>query len=158
MGAMHFRNSPFFRDVAPRRALGEAIAYIREPRAYRRTFLLLACVPFAVIFAGFYLDGLAKNVPPPPTIIYVESWPLDRSLEEVKAAQIERQAAKEAALARRAELYRTLGQSLGMDTEKLEREALAIREQARAQARTGVRDDTAPAPPPPAASAPEPRP
>lgn len=154
MATMVFRNSPFFRDVAPRRAIAEVIAYVREPRAYRRTFLLLACIPFALLFTGFYLDGLAKNVPPPPTIIYVESWPLSRSLAEVKAAQIERQAAKDAALARRAELYRTLGQSLGMDTEKLEREAVAIREKARSDARTGVRDAGQPS----VGTPPEPRP
>jgi hypothetical protein len=139
---MTFRNSLFFRDVRPRHAAAELIAYLREPRAYRRTFLLLSCIPFALLFAGFYLDALAKNVPPPQRVIYVESWAGDRSRDESRAANLTRQAAKDAAMERRADAYRSIGGALGLDVARIDREARAIREKARAEARTGVANDT----------------
>lgn len=145
---MIFRNSMMFRDARPRQAAGDLIAYLREPRAYRRTFLLASCIPFALLFAGFYLDARAKNVPRPQQVIYVESWSLDRRIDDIKADQTIRQAAKDAAMERRAGAYRDIGAAMGLDVERIDREAKAIREKAQEQARTNVRTEPAASPTP----------
>jgi hypothetical protein len=71
----------------------------------------------------FYLDSLDKAKPPPPTVTYFESWPATRTIEESKAAIAERQKRKDELLAREREAYKAFGRAVGMDVEKIEREA-----------------------------------
>lgn len=118
----------FFRDVSPRRGVVDLFRYVRQDRPHRTLFLLAASVPFLFILAGFALDAQRLSKPPPPTVTYVESWSLDRTDEEIMADQAVRQGIKDRALAKRQEAYRVLGHSLGMDMEKVEADAKAIRE------------------------------
>ena len=93
----------------------------------KQRFWLLsaACMPAALIIGGIIQDVAKKSVPPPPEIIYVESWRLDRSLEETLADQKERQKLREIKEAEVRERYKAIGRASGMDVDKIEREAKA---------------------------------
>ncbi len=93
-------------------------------------------MPTAIIIYTFYLDTLEKAKPPPPTVTYFESWPATRTIEESKAAITERQKLKDKMLQREKEAYKAFGRAVGMDVERIEREAETDRaaEQAKAAA------------------------
>ncbi len=92
-------------------------------------------MPTAIIIYTFYLDTLEKAKPPPPTVIYFESWPATRTIEESKAAIAEYQKRKDQMRAREKEAYKAFGRAVGMDVEKIEREAQLERAQKDAQAK-----------------------
>jgi hypothetical protein len=100
-------------------------------------------VPTAIIIYTFYIDTLEKAKPPPPTVTYFESWPATRTIEESKAAIAEYQKRKDEMRAREKEAYKAFGRAVGMDVEKIEREAQLERAQKDAQAK----DDAAGAKP-----------
>ena len=52
-----------------------------------------------------------------------ELWPATRSIEESKAAIAERQKVKDAMRAREKEAYKAFGRAVGMDVDRIEREA-----------------------------------
>ena len=85
-------------------------------------------MPTAIIIYTFYLDSVTKATPPPREIIYIESWPATRSLEESKAAIAERQKLKDEMRAREKEAYKAFGRAVGMDVDKIEREAQSAQE------------------------------
>lgn len=113
----------FFKDVSLRNAGSDLIGFLRTSGTHSPWLFLAACVPTAIIMYTFYLDGLDKAKPPPPTVTYFESWPATRTIEESKAAIAERQKRKDALLAREREAYKAFGRAVGMDVEKIEREA-----------------------------------
>ena len=115
----------FFRDVSFRNAGTDLIGFLRTPGQHKPALFLAACVPTAIIIYTFYLDGLDKSKPPPPTVTYFESWPATRTIEESKAAIAERQKKKDAMLLREKEAYKAFGRAVGMDVERIEREAKA---------------------------------
>ena len=92
-------------------------------------------MPTAIIIYTFYLDTLEKAKPPPPTVTYFESWPATRTIEESKAAIAEYQKRKDEMRAREKEAYKAFGRAVGMDVEKIEREAQLERAQKDAQAK-----------------------
>ena len=111
--------------------------------------LTAACMPAALIIGGIMQDVAKKSVPPPPEIIYVESWRLDRSMEEVLADQKERQRLREIKEAEVRERYKALGRATGMDVDAIEREAMAekaAREAAKAKQAQAEAKDATPAP------------
>ena len=91
-------------------------------------------MPTAVIMYTFYLDSIEKATPPPREIIYIESWPATRSLEETKAAITERQKYKDEMRAREKEAYKAFGRAVGMDVDKIDREAQSEEEAKKAAA------------------------
>lgn len=113
----------FFKDVSLRNAGSDLIGFLRTSGTHSPWLFLAACVPTAIIMYTFYLDGLDKAKPPPPTVTYFESWPATRTIEESKAAIAARQKRKDALLAREREAYKAFGRAVGMDVEKIEREA-----------------------------------
>ena len=92
-------------------------------------------MPTAIIIYTFYIDTLEKAKPPPPTVTYFESWPATRTIEESKAAIAEYQKRKDEMRAREKEAYKAFGRAVGMDVEKIEREAQLERAQKEAQAK-----------------------
>jgi hypothetical protein len=124
----------FFKDVSLRSAGSDLIGFLRTPGRHNIWLFLAACVPTAIIIYTFYLDTLEKAKPPPPTVTYFESWPATRSIEESKAAIAERQKVKDRILEREREAYKAFGRAVGMDVERIEREAQAERAAAEAQA------------------------
>lgn len=130
----------FFRDISIRRGGADLIEYIRTPGRNNPLLLIAACVPTAIIIYTFYLDALEKSKPAPPEVIYFESWPADRSVEESLKAITERQKEKDQIRLREKEAYKALGRAVGMDVDEIEREADADRiaaGKAKAEADTG---------------------
>ena len=113
----------FFKDVSLRSAGSDLIGFLRTSGTHSPWLFLAACVPTAIIMYTFYLDSLDKAEPPPPTVTYFESWPATRTIEESKVAIAERQKRKDEFLAREREAYKAFGRAVGMDVEKIEREA-----------------------------------
>lgn len=124
----------FFKDVSVRSAGNDLIGFLRTSGAHSPWLFLAACVPTAVIIYTFYIDAMEKATPPPREIIYVESWPASRSIEESKAAIAERQKRKDALRVQEKEAYKAFGRAVGMDVDRIEREAQ--REQAAKKAAT----------------------
>jgi hypothetical protein len=117
----------FFRDVSFRNAGSDLISFLRMSDRHSLPLLLAACVPTAIIIYTFYLDGMEKAKPPPPSVTYFESWPATRTIEESKAAITERQKLKDKFLKEQKEAYKAFGRAVGMDVERIEREANAER-------------------------------
>jgi hypothetical protein len=129
----------FFKDVSFRSAGSDLIGFLRTSGEHSPWIFLAACLPTAIIIYTFYLDTLEKATPPPREIIYVESWPATRTIEESKAAIAERQKLKDEMIAREKEAYKAFGRAVGMDVDRIEREAKAE------QAAQKVREATSPA-------------
>lgn len=127
----------FYRDVSFRSAGTDLIGFLRTPGQHSPWVFLAACVPTAIIIYTFYLDTLEKAKPPPPTVTYFESWPLTRTLAESKAAIAERQKVKDEMIRREKEAYKAFGRAVGMDVDRIEREAEAERAAKRAKAYAG---------------------
>jgi hypothetical protein len=113
-----------FKDASPRKAGSELIAVLTEKRSDRLPVMLAACLPPAAIFFLVNNDVNRHSEKPPNEVTYFESWPADRSREEILAGNIERQKRKDVMLARQREAYMALGRAAGMDVEKMEAEAL----------------------------------
>lgn len=103
----------------------DLIAFLREDRPHKLPMFLAACIPPAVLIMMINADAAEKAKPPPPTVTYFESWPANRSVEESLKAIKERQKLKDAAQENMRQGYKTLGTVLGMDVDKIEREAQA---------------------------------
>jgi hypothetical protein len=125
----------FFKDVSLRNAGTDLINFFRTTGTHSPWLFLAACVPTAIIIYAFYIDTLEKAKPPPPTVTYFESWPATRTIEESKAAIAEYQKRKDEMRAREKEAYKAFGRAVGMDVEKIEREAQLERAQKEAQAK-----------------------
>ncbi len=121
---MSFKN-----DISPAGALRDIFDYFRADRPLKPFLVIASCVPPVLLFYMLSLDAFEKSIPPPPTVTYIESWPIDRSIEESKAAIAERQKLKDALIEKQRQSYKALGRAVGMDVEKIEREAMALREQ-----------------------------
>jgi hypothetical protein len=128
----------FFKDVSLRTAGSDLIGFLRTSGNHSPWLFLAACVPTAIIMYTFYLDTLEKAKPPPREIIYIESWPATRTIEESKAFITERQKLKDQMIAREKEAYKAFGRAVGMDVDRIEREARAKRAAKRAQEATAT--------------------
>jgi len=113
----------FFKDVSFRNARTDLIGLLRNTGKHSPWLFLAACMPTAIIIYTFYIDTLVKGTPPPREIIYVESWPANRTLAETKAAIAERQQRKDEMRVREKEAYKAFGRAVGMDVDKIDREA-----------------------------------
>lgn len=113
----------FFKDVSFRNARTDLIGFLRNTGKHSPWLFLAACMPTAIIIYTFYIDALVKATPPPREIIYVESWPGTRTLVETKAAIAERQQRKDQMRVREKEAYKAFGRAVGMDVDKIDREA-----------------------------------
>ena len=116
-----------FRDVSFVGAGADLITFLRTPRQHRWLLVILACAPPAFIVMLFNLDVLEVTRPGPPEVIYIESWPADRSIKEIVASNLARQKIEDAQEAKIREAYKALGRASGMDVERIEREAEAAR-------------------------------
>ncbi|NJM50755.1 MAG: hypothetical protein HC843_07655 [Sphingomonadales bacterium] len=124
----------FFKDASPTGGITDLIAYLRERRQYNWFFWAAACLPPAIMVYMFQNDMAVKSVPPPPKVVYFESWPADRTREETIKDITARQAKKDAFLEEKRKGYEALGRAMGMDVEEIKREAEQIRAEARAAA------------------------
>lgn len=125
----------FFKDVSLRSAGSDLVGFFRSGQ-HNALLFLAACVPPALIIGMFYLDSQEKGKPPPPTVTYFESWPATRSIDESKAWIAERQKRKDELRQREKEAYKAFGRAVGMDVERIEREAAQERAAQLAKAET----------------------
>lgn len=117
----------FFKDVSFAGSGADLITFLRTPRQHRWLLALLACAPPAFIVMLFNLDVLQVTQPGPPEVIYIESWPANRSIQEIVASNLARQKLRDEREAKVREAYKALGRASGMDVERIEREAEASR-------------------------------
>lgn len=129
----------FLSQVSPRKAYADLRYFLSQEQPFKLLFLSLALVPAIGLVAALIIDGKNKSAPPPPEVIYIESWGLDRSMEQILSDREERRIVREARDARVKENYKALGRAVGMNVEEIEAEAKA--------ARATEQADTAPSPP-----------
>lgn len=135
----------FIKKVNPAGAIGDFLTVWQSAGRNRYWLLFAACIPTLLLLTLFYNDIRSKNVPPETQIIYVESWPADRSREDILADQAERQKLRAEQEAQMKENYKALGRAVGMDVERIEREAeaeKAAEEARKAEAAKTATDET----------------
>ena len=140
-----FGGMAFWKDISPSGAVADIVALWRRQDRMRYLLLVAACLPVAIMIYGFYIDMAKKATPPPPQVIYIESWSLDRSREEIIADQQKRLAEREKREAAMRERYKQLGEAFGMDRAALERDAEKIRADTAAREAARQQADKAPA-------------
>ena len=131
----------FFRNVSPRRAVRDLWQVLGAPSEFRWPALALAAMVTGSIF-WIMIHQEGRALPPPPKIIYFESWRADRSDKDIIAGNIEaaRKAKAEAAEEeRRAEdirqMYKAVGAATGLDTNTMYKQGNVERDaEAKAQA------------------------
>lgn len=102
---------PLPRPASPRALWADIRSFTSERRPHHWVALALAILmPLAIVFI-FDLDG-RTNIAPGPQLIYVESWPADRSDEQIKAEQKIDQAARDKAKKERQEQFKKLDEKL----------------------------------------------
>jgi len=121
--------SSFWRNANPAGAVADFREVWRQSGKRRWPFVAAALATTLCVFS--VIAGESWRGPPAkPTIVYINSWPADRSDEEIRRSNIENQKIKEALAAAQAkrdakvkEIYRQLGRVSGMDVDKIERDA-----------------------------------
>lgn len=102
---------PLPRPASPRALWADLRAFASERRPHQWIAAGLAlAMPVAIVIL-FVLDG-RTNILPGPQLIYVESWPANRSDEEIKAQQKIDQAARDKAMKERQEQFKRLDDKL----------------------------------------------
>lgn len=76
----------FPRPVSPLKALRDLRYFLATRERHELVFAFASIVITTLLIAGFYVDSRVEK-PWKRDIQYVESWPLDRSLEEIRAQQ-----------------------------------------------------------------------
>ncbi|HYD36401.1 MAG TPA: hypothetical protein VEA60_02240 [Allosphingosinicella sp.] len=106
LGAM-----PLPRPASPRALWADIRTFTSERRPHQWVALALAiAMPVAIVLV-FDLDG-RTNLAPGPQLIYVESWPANRTDEQIRAEQKIDQAARDKARRERQEQFKRLDEKL----------------------------------------------
>lgn len=96
---------PLPRPASPRALWADIRAFTSERRPHHWVALAIAiAMPVAIVLL-FDLDG-RTNIMPGPQLIYVESWPANRTDDEIKAEQKIDQAARDKAMKERQEMFK----------------------------------------------------
>jgi len=96
---------PLPRPASPRALWADIRDFTSQRAPHQWVALALAVtMPIAIILL-FDLDG-RTNVMPGPQLIYVESWPANRTDEQIKAEQKIDQAARDKAKKERQEMFK----------------------------------------------------
>ena len=103
----------FPKPVGPREAFSDLRAFMRQRSREQVIGALLAVLMTTIIVIEFLVDSKI-NTAPPPQIVYVESWPENRTDAEIVADQKKDQAELEAANAERQRQFKKLENQLGM--------------------------------------------
>ena len=102
---------PLPRPASPRALWADIRAFTSERRPHHWVALALALsIPLGIVFI-FDLDG-RTNIAPGPQLIYVESWPANRTDEQIKAEQKVDQAARDKARKERQAQFKRLDEKL----------------------------------------------
>jgi hypothetical protein len=101
------------RPSSPRVLWRDIKLFLSGPQRHKLLFAVLAMLMPVIIVIGFITDA-RTNILPGRSILYVQSWPADRSDAEIKAQQKIDQAKRDAANAERRRQYQALERRLGM--------------------------------------------
>ncbi|MAC12357.1 MAG: hypothetical protein CMN74_09095 [Sphingorhabdus sp.] len=113
----------FLSQANPKKAYADLRFFLSQERPFKLLFFTMALVPAIGLVVALIIDAHEKSAPPPPEIIYVESWPIDRSMAVIMKEREERRIREEAHAEQVRENYKSLGRMVGMDVEKIEAEA-----------------------------------
>lgn len=102
------------RPASPRRALGDLRAVLARRGKHQLIAGGLAIVLPAVIVLGFLVDAKTNTAPPRRQLIYLDSWPADRTDAEIVAQQKIDKVAKDKAAVERRQAYQRLEKRLGI--------------------------------------------
>ena len=142
-----------FWKVSPIGAIGDLVAYWKQPTPYRWPIVGLSVAITATLMLIFIPES-QRIEPRRPEVTYITTFSPDRTDEDIVASNIENQrlqdrirAEEEARAERKREAYKALGRASGFDVEAMEaqaereraaeeagRAARAARERSRAQA------------------------
>lgn len=130
----------FFRHVSPTGAVQDLWRQLGPETPHRWLFMGLSALVTVGLFSVMWQEE-SQGLPPPPEVIFVESWRADRGDAEIIAGNIAAQKVKEERLAAEAasaerirQMYKALGRASGMDVDAIEREARAEQEAEKAKA------------------------
>lgn len=126
----------FFSMVSPKRAVLDLWRVLGAPSEFRWPGLALALLMTGSIFV-LMIGQEGRALPPPPKVIYFNSWRADRSDAEIKAGNIaaakkarEEAAAEEARAEDIRQMYKAVGAATGLDTDTMYKQGKAEREAA----------------------------
>lgn len=102
------------RPASPSALIADLRAFARERSRVQWAAAFVAVAMPTAIVVGFIVDG-RDNTLPGEQIVYVSSWPADRSDAEIKAAQKKDQAVRDAAKAEKQRQYREIARKLGIE-------------------------------------------
>ncbi len=128
----------FFRDVSLVGGFKDLVGFVRQSPRERAIPAILAIFFPTLIITIFIIDSKINTAAPEgPKVIFFESWPADRTDEEILADRWAIQCRKDKALAERKEAMKKLARMSGMDPEEMERD-IAARRAARGEVDTPV--------------------
>ena len=107
LGAMSW----FPRPAGPKALLADLRLFASQRSRYQWAGLAVAIVMPLLIIAGFWHDA-SHGIAPGPQLIYVDSWPANRTDAQIKAQQKVDQARREAALKERQRQFQKLDKDL----------------------------------------------
>ncbi|MFM5931551.1 MAG: hypothetical protein ACKOPQ_11620 [Novosphingobium sp.] len=121
----------YMKHINPRGAVADFREVFRQAGKNRWKIMLAAMAITGTLFWALTKDSW--RIPPAkPEVLYINSFPMDRTPEETAAFVKKNQTIKDQQEAQRKaveeegkKIYRTLGRLSGMDVEKIEREAKA---------------------------------
>lgn len=129
-----------WREASPRGALADLKTVYRQAGKHRFSIGVLAALTTFTIFSLIASEVWTKPRPK-PEIIYINSWPEDRTAAESKEFIAENQRRKDERAkleaeveAETKELWKALGRASGMDVEAIEARAEAERAEAERKA------------------------
>lgn len=102
---------------SPKAALKDLMAFLRQRDREKTIGGILAVLSTILIVVMFFIDS-KHNTAPPATITYMESWPEDRTDEEIVAQQEIDQAEKDRAIEERRKAFQELEElnnSIGLE-------------------------------------------
>jgi len=89
------------------------MAFLRQREKHKLLFALLSIMMPMLIVLGFYFDSMTD--PPRAQIIYVQSWPANRTDAEIERQNIADQKILDAKRRARQEDYKRLADKLGIE-------------------------------------------
>ncbi len=103
----------FPKPVGPRAAFSDLRAFMRQRGREKVIGALLAVLVTTIIIIEFLVDSKI-NTAPPPTVVYANSWSVNRTDAEIVAQQKVDQAKRDAAAKEKQRQFQKLEKQLGM--------------------------------------------
>lgn len=111
---------PFFSRMSPFRAIRDLRVFLSHRERHELWFFALAVVTTGLLIGGFVKDSSVEK-PYTRDIVYVQSWPADRSDAEIRAQQLKDLPAERARKAEIEKFQRERRESFKRVDEKMER-------------------------------------